>query len=86
MLANLLREGSSVNHIAPFRWNVGLCVSLARVRWVAHGFTTNMSLPGEHNDVSIHVIIIIFEATNRRTLGDLSDGINDGLGKIHSKP
>jgi len=44
-----------------------------------------MSLSGEHDNVSIEVIIIIFEASNRRTLGDLSNGINDDLGIIHAK-
>jgi hypothetical protein len=83
--ANLVREGSSEKRTDPLEWNVGLSISHARVRRVTYGFTIKVSLSGEHDDVSIQVIIIIFEASNRRTLGDLSNGINNGLGIIHTK-
>src|SRR6266849_4308571 len=78
IVANLVREGSSEKRIDPLE-DVGLSISHARVRRVTYGFTIEMSLSGEHDNVSIEVIIIIFEAPNRRTLGDLSNGINDGL-------
>jgi hypothetical protein len=83
--ANLVREDSSEKRIAPLKWNVGMSISHARVRPITYGFTIKMSLSSEHNNVGIQVIIIILEASNRRTLGDLSIRINNRLGIIHAK-
>ena len=53
-----------------------------KMRRITHGFAPRMNLPFDHDDVGIHVVIVIFEASYRRARHDLSDGSNDGLFKI----
>jgi hypothetical protein len=43
-----------------------------------------MNLPFDEDDVSIHVVIVILEASYRRARHDLFDGSNDGLFKFPS--
>ena len=43
-----------------------------------------MNLPFDHDNVGIHMVIVILEASYRGARHDLSDGLNDGLVKIPS--
>ena len=43
----------------------------------SYRFAPRMSLPSEQDDVRLHVIIIIFEASYRRAARDLFDRLSD---------
>ena len=43
-----------------------------------------MNLPFDQDDVGIHVVIVILEASYRRATHDLSNGSNDSLVKVPS--
>ena len=43
----------------------------------SYRFAPHMSLPREQDNVGIHVIIVILEASYRRARRDLFDGLND---------
>jgi hypothetical protein len=49
-----------------------------------YGLAPHMNLPFHQDDVGIHVVIVILEASYRRARYDLSDGSNDGLFKFPS--
>ena len=42
-----------------------------------HGLAPHMNLPFDQDDVGIHAVIVIPEASYRRTRRDLFDGLND---------
>ena len=54
------------------------------MRRITHWFAPRMNLPFGHDDVGIHVVIVILEASYRGAMHDLSDGSNDGLVKFPS--
>jgi len=43
-----------------------------------------MNLPFDQDNVGIHVVIVILEASYRRARHDLSDGLNDSFFKFPS--
>ena len=49
-----------------------------------HGLAPHMNLPFDQDDVGIHAVIVIPEASYRRARHDLSDGSNDSLFKFPS--
>jgi hypothetical protein len=50
----------------------------------AHRLSPHMNLPFEQDDVGIHEVIVILEASYRRARHDLSDRPNDRLVKFPS--
>jgi hypothetical protein len=49
-----------------------------------HGLAPHMNLPFNQDDVGIHVVIVIFEASYRRARHNLSDGLNESPVKFPS--
>jgi hypothetical protein len=47
-----------------------------------HGLPPHMNLSFDQDDVGIHVVIVILEASYRRARHDLFDGLNDSLFKF----
>ena len=60
-----------------------MCVRV-KMRRITHGFAPRMNLPFDHDDVGIHMGIVILEASYRGARHDLSDGSNDSLVKFPS--
>jgi hypothetical protein len=49
-----------------------------------HGLAPQMNLSFDQDDVGIHAVVVILEASYRRARHDLFDGLNDSLFKIPS--
>ena len=49
-----------------------------------HGLAHHMNFPFDKDDVGIHVVIVILEASYRRARHDLSDGLGHSLFKVPS--
>jgi hypothetical protein len=80
------RARSSVKRMAPFQQNEKMRSELAltmygcareKMRRDPYRFAPHMSLPREQDNVGIHVITVILEASYRRAKRDLFDGLND---------
>ena len=54
------------------------------MRYNTHGLASRMNLPFEQDDVGIHAVKVVLEASYRRARRDLSDGCCDGLQKFSS--